>query len=123
MLLLACAGFVILLRSKSAARRLLVPSLVFLAIDTYLIASWWDWQFGGSFGHRGFVDTLPVFAVGLAAFCQWASASAPRRAMVGAIVICAIALNVFQMAQDRHRLLPFSDMTWSQYREVFLRWH
>jgi len=122
-LLLACAGFVILLRSKSAARRLLVPSLVFLAIDTYLIASWWDWQFGGSFGHRGFVDTLPVFAVGLAAFYQWAAASAPRRAMVSAIVICAIALNVFQMAQYWHRLLPFSDMTWAHYREVFLRWH
>ena len=33
--------------------------------DTYLIASWWDWQFGASYGHRGFIDVLPLLAFGL----------------------------------------------------------
>jgi hypothetical protein len=122
-LLLACAGFVILLRSRSSARRFVVPSLVFLALDTYVIASWWDWQFGGSFGHRGFVDALPLFAVGLAAFYAWAEMARPRRALVAIVVVCAIALNIFQMAQYWERLLPFSDTTWDQYRAVFLRWH
>jgi hypothetical protein len=101
----------------------MIPSLVFLAIDTYVIASWWDWQFGGSFGHRGFVDALPLFAVGLAAFFEWTASSTARRASTTVIVILAVALNLFQMAQYWHHLLPFSDLTWDQYREVFLRWH
>ena len=122
-LLLACAGFVFLARSGHSARRFVLPTCVFLAADTYLIASWWDWQFGGSFGHRGFVDALPLFAIGLAAFYQWAFAAPPRRHVVAAIVVCAIALNVFQMAQYWNRVLPFSDTTWNQYRAVFLRWH
>ena len=122
-LLLACAGFAIALHARSSARRLIVASVVFLSIDTYVIASWWDWQFGGSFGHRGFVDALPLFAVGLAAFYQWTAASALLRAAAGVIVVCAVALNLFQMAQYWHHLLPFSDLTWQQYREVFLRWH
>ena len=121
-LLLGCAGFAILSRAPSSARRLVLPSVVFLALDTYLIASWWDWQFGGSFGHRGFVDALPLFAVGLAAFFAWATRTTSRRALVATIVVCAIALNLFQMAQYWNRVLPFSDTTWDDYRAVFLRW-
>ncbi|HEX6973272.1 MAG TPA: hypothetical protein VF147_02660, partial [Vicinamibacterales bacterium] len=52
-LLLAVAGLVMLARSGNAARAFVVPGVIFLAIDTYIIASWWDWQFGGSYGHRG----------------------------------------------------------------------
>jgi hypothetical protein len=129
-LLLACAGFVILSRSTHSAHKFLLPSVVFLALDTYVIASWWDWQFGGSFGHRGFVDVLPIFAIGLAASYEWAlrrrsgqAAVSARRIVVTAVVVCAIGLNMFQMAQYWNRLLPFSDITWDQYRAVFLRWH
>ena len=122
-LLLACAGFAIAFSSHSSARELIVPSLVFLAIDTYVIASWWDWQFGASFGHRGFVDALPLFALGLAVFYRRTAMSGSFRAVTAVIVVCAVALNLFQMAQYWHHLLPFSDLTWNQYREVFLRWH
>jgi hypothetical protein len=123
LLLLACAGFAMLARSRDSARRFVLPAIVFLAADSYLIASWWDWQFGGSFGHRGFVDALPLFAVGLAAFYRWAFAAPARRHVVTVLVVSAIALNLFQMAQYWNRLLPFSDTTWDQYRAVFLRWH
>ena len=43
-----------------------------MVLDTYLIASWWDWQFGASYGHRGFIDVLPLLAFGLAAVFEWA---------------------------------------------------
>ena len=99
-----------------------MPAVSFLAADTYLIASWWDWQFGGSFGHRGFVDALPFFAIGLAAFYHWAFARRGRGQLVAAIVAGGIALNLFQMAQYWNHILPFSDTTWDLYREVFLRW-
>jgi hypothetical protein len=123
LLLLACAGFAILAASPHPARRFVAPAVIFLAADTYVIASWWDWQFGASFGHRGFVDALPLFALGMAAFYQWVLAAAPRRHAVAGIVLCAIALNMFQTAQYWTHRLPFSDTTWDQYRAAFLRWH
>ena len=123
LLLLACAGFVLLARSGGAARRFVVPCVAFLVIDTYVIASWWDWQFGGSFGHRGFADTLPLFALGLAAFYQWTRARRARYYSAAVVVCLAVALNLFQSAQYWNHLLPISDITWEQYRAAFLRWH
>ena len=122
-LLTSCAGLAWLLRSRHSARAFVPPALVFLVLDTYIIASWWDWQFGGSFGHRGFVDTLPIFAIGTAAFFERVSRQPVTRRVVGVIVFLVIALNLFQMLQYWNHVLPFSDTTWEQYRRVFLQWH
>ena len=121
-LLPACAGFVLLVRSMHPARAFVLPGLAFLAVNTYLIASWWDWQFGGSYGHRGFVDALPLFALGLAAFL--ACAARRRTTCIAASVMCflCVALSVFQMLQYWNGIIPFNDLTWDGYREVFLRW-
>jgi hypothetical protein len=121
-LLTSCVGFAWVSRSRHSARVFVWPALLILASDIYIIASWWDWQFGGSFGHRGFVDTLPIFAIGMAAFFHaiW-DRRALRQAVMVAVVL-AIALNLFQMLQYWNHVLPFSDMTWEQYRRLFLRW-
>ena len=103
LLLAACAGLVLLGKSQNAARAFVLPGVVFLALDTYVIASWWDWQFGGSFGHRGFVDALPIFGLGLAGFYSWASLTSVRRGATSAIIACVVALSVFQMLQDLER--------------------
>ena len=60
-LLLAVAG---LAMTRGSARNFVPASLVVLAANVYLIASWFDWQFGASYGHRGFVDALPFLAIG-----------------------------------------------------------
>jgi hypothetical protein len=120
-LLLACAGLAGLARSRHSARAFVTGAGLFLVVNTYVIASWWDWQFGGSYGHRGFVDALPVFAIGLAAFYSW---SARRPALLipsGIVATLAVALSVFQMLQYWNGVLPFSDTTWDQYRAIFLR--
>ena len=110
LLLLACAGLAGLLRSRHSARAFVLPAVLFLAADTYLIASWWDWQFGGSYGHRGFVDALPVFALGLAAFYSVVRAGARwTLTAVGAVATLSVMLSVFQMLQYWNRVLPFSD--------------
>ena len=122
-LLIGCAGFVCLARSRNSARAFVLPAILFLAVDTYIIASWWDWQFGASFGHRGFVDTLPIFAIGMAGFFAAASRRRHARQLIAVVVVLAVALNLFQMLQYWNHVLPYSDTTWDQYREVFLRWH
>lgn len=101
----------------ASLRWLRTPAAIVLVIQTYLIASWWDWQFGASFGHRGFVDLYPVFAAGLAAFFQRVAVMrAPLRAAwsIAAGLLCALAL--YEMTLYWNGVLPQSDTTWAQYR-------
>jgi hypothetical protein len=122
LLLTGCVGLAWLARSGDSARAFVLPAALFLAVNTYVIASWWDWQFGGSFGHRGFVDALPIFAIGIAAFLSRCSARPKMQRAVTVVVVLAIALNLFQMMQYWNHVLPFSDTTWEQYRAAFLSW-
>lgn len=121
-LITSCIGFVWLLKSRHSARAFVVPALLVIGADTYLIASWWDWQFGGSFGHRGFIDTFPLFAIGTAAFFERIAVNPAPRRIVTVLVVMLVALNLFQMVQYWNHVLPPSDMTWHQYRSIFLRW-
>ena len=122
LLLVALTGLIVLLRSRKPAAAFVLPGLLFLGLNTYLIASWWDWQFGGSFGHRGYVDALPLLAPGLAAAFEIASRR--RAALMGmtAAVATSCALSMFQMVQYWYGIIPFQDTTWAHYCEVFLRW-
>jgi hypothetical protein len=122
LLLLAAGGLVLLARSARPASAFVLPGILFLIVHTYLIASWWDWQFGGSYGHRGFVDVLPLFALGLAAVFSAATSSTEARTVIVLGIGALVALSLFQMLQYWYGIIPFSDTTWPQYRELFLRW-
>jgi hypothetical protein len=118
LLLLGVAGLV---KSRGMTRAFALPAALILAVNTYLIASWWDWQFGASYGHRGFVDSLPLLALGVATVFERVAA-APRMHLVTATVVsAAVSLSVFQMLQYWNGVMPMSDMTWQQYRAIFLR--
>ena len=117
-LLLAFVGFPL---TRGPARAFVLPAIAIFAVDTYLIASWWDWQFGASYGHRGFIDIFPLLAVGLASFFAWSAARPAARAAMTGLAACAIALSVVQMLQYWNGVRPMSDTTWDRYRAVFLR--
>lgn len=119
-LLLALAG---LAMTRGAARNFVLPSVLVFAANVYLIASWFDWQFGGSYGHRGFVDAFPFLAIGLAAFLARASAQRWSRAAVTVACVAAAGLSMFQMLQYWYGIVPFTDLTWPEYRRLFLKWH
>jgi hypothetical protein len=114
-LLLASAGLVRLAATNASARAFVPGASLFLVVNTYLIASWWDWQFGGSFGHRGFVDVLPVFAIGLASVYEWASRSRAAVISMSGGVAAATVLSLVLMLQYWNGALPYSDTTWAQY--------
>jgi len=119
-LLLAVAGVAV---ARGWARMLVLPTLLVMAADTYLIANWWDWQFGGSYGHRAFTDALSLAAVFMAAFFEW---TARRQRVVPDVAVAAVlttSLSIVQMIQYWLRLIPAQDTTWEQYRQLFLRFH
>jgi hypothetical protein len=123
-LLLAVAGWVV---ARGWAGAFVWPGGLVLTINAFLIASWFDWQFGGSFGHRGFTDGFALAAIFMASFFVWTGerhsrvpASVTRR-VVTVVVSLAVLLSVAQMFQYWLRILPIANTTWEQYRELFLR--
>ncbi len=119
-LLTSVAG-VFLLRDQARAFRW--SSVAVFLLLTWLVGSWYDWQFGGSYGHRGFTDVLPLLALPMAAaFDRLRQASRPIHAAGVALISAAVALSLFQMVQYWNGLIPFQNTTWSDYSEIFLRW-
>jgi hypothetical protein len=46
-------------------------NLVFFFLVIYILSSWWEWSYGGSFGCRALVEYYSFFAFPLAAFISW----------------------------------------------------
>jgi hypothetical protein len=60
LLLLSLAG---IFMAPFRRDRLFLPIVVFLAGQTFLIASWHCWWLGASWGHRGFTESLSLLAI------------------------------------------------------------
>jgi hypothetical protein len=114
-------GVVGLFMTPASLRRWLPATAAILVFHTYLLASWVIWEFGASYGHRGFVDVYPLFAIGLASFYTRIAPRPIARRAVATLVVVLCALSTFQMLQYWHGVLPMADLTWRQYQDVFLR--
>lgn len=119
-LLLCIAGLFLL---RGSLRSFLGPTLAVFVALTWLVGSWYDWQFGGSYGHRGFTDILPLLSLPMAAALHRLTTVRPplRWAGTGLVAAC-VALSLFQMLQYWNGLIPFQNTTWSDYSAILLRW-
>jgi hypothetical protein len=117
-LLLSVAGVFV---ATGRARALALAAVVLFALQTWLIASWVQWQFGATFGHRGFTDGFALAAPFVASAFAWAARHRRTLPLVAAGATAAVLLSVAQMYQYWIGVLPLADTTWTQYRELFLR--
>src|SRR5262249_3698552 len=117
LLLFAVAGFVV---ARGWARHVRFASIVVLTLNAWIIASWSEWQYGASYGHRAFIDSLPIVAIFLAAFFAWVAERPRLVPLAAAAASAAIALSVTQMIQYWLGIWPTRDITWEQYRSLFL---
>lgn len=83
-----------------------VPSLIAIGVMTYFNASIQDWWGSAGYGGRRFDGTIPLFALGVAAFADRAAALARRHPMkvvaaAGALLL-AWNLTLMSAAQDGH---------------------
>src|SRR6185436_7896029 len=95
-LLFAVAGLVV---ARGWARGLAAVTVVVLALDTYLMASWYMWYFGVGYGHRAYVDALGLFAIFLAAFFAWAGERPRVATVVRVTTVAAVLLSALQTVQ------------------------
>ena len=105
---------------KKHIANLVLPIVVFLIIDIYVVFSWWCWWYGGSFGSRPMVDIYGIMAIPLAAFIERVVTSkAWIKSVVAFLLLGLILLNQFQTNQYRISLLHFDSMTKEAYWGIF----
>jgi hypothetical protein len=97
-----------------------LPILIFTILNIYVIFSWWDWSYGGSFGARAMIDTYALFSVSMAAFVEYIRNSKRfiKIATMGLMIILFL-FNIFQTLQYKYGAIHFCEMSKESYWHSF----
>ncbi|MFL5800634.1 MAG: hypothetical protein ACJ8CR_02720 [Roseiflexaceae bacterium] len=109
--LCALIGLALLIRRD---RSLALGLLAVLALDVYIVAAFWVWWQGDSFGGRMFLNAIWGWVLGLAALLDWLRA---RRLFYPALAIglLLIGWNGLSLIQYRLGFVPMGvPLTWEQ---------
>ena len=92
----------------------------FLVLLTYVLSSWSNWWYGGSFSSRVFLEYIPLFAILMGVALQNFKNPIFKRVYVVLIIFMLIFCQV-QTYQYRYQQIHWEDMTKEKYWDVFLR--
>jgi hypothetical protein len=115
---LALAGFPLLWRSR---RELFWTAFVFFVVNTWVVASWDIWWYGGAFGQRAMIQSYVLLAFPIAAFFQWAFRRNWVAIPVAAVVGAGIFFNQFQTWQAHNGPFEADAMNKAYYWRIFLK--
>jgi hypothetical protein len=93
---------------------------VFVPLNLWIIYSWWDWTYGGSFGSRPLIDTYSLMGFGLASWLGYLNTK--RRVFYYAmqlLILVLIGWNLFQTAQYKYGVIHFAEMSKAAYWNSF----
>jgi hypothetical protein len=96
--------------SRKKIPDLFIPLIIFFPLNLYVISSWYCWWYGGSFGNRAFVESMPAFAICLCSLYEGIKSSSGKRFLVGFICCCSI-LSVWMMIKYWTGAIPFDGTT------------
>ncbi|WP_267383389.1 hypothetical protein [Cyanobacterium sp. uoEpiScrs1] len=84
---------------------LVTSFLLAFGLQVYLVASWWCWWQGSSFGGRMFINCSLIFVWGLAAF--WDNLSCKRTLLIGVgVTLFLMGWNVLLILQYESGMIP-----------------
>lgn len=115
---LALIGFPFLWKQY---RRLFWPVLTFFLINTWIVASWDIWWYGGAFGQRAMIQSYVLLAFPLAAFFYCAFRRNGVRWFLLPMLAAGIFLNQFQTWQAHNGPFEVDAMTKAYYWRIFLK--
>jgi hypothetical protein len=103
-------------------KNLFVPLIVFFIINIYVISSWWCWWYGGSYGHRAFIESYALMVFPLTALIQSTlSSNIFTRFIFISILILLLFHNIFQIIKTKNGALSFDSMTKEAYFETLFK--
>lgn len=98
-----------------------LPIFSFLIVNLIIIASWWAWSYGGSFGHRGFVESYTLLSIPLALIIERILDGKKKYLKVFLIILIGflIALNLFTMYKYWDHKIPVDGTDLEMYLKIF----
>ncbi len=116
-LLMVIPGLYLMLRKKEYF--LTYSWLGFTLFLVYFLSSWWAWSYGGSFGHRAFIDFYPVLFFPIAFLLDKAQKVPRTIALIYGLATIPILL--IQLYQYQNYILTKNTMDAQKYWKVFLK--
>lgn len=100
-------------------RKLFWNTSLFFILNVYIIASWWCWWFGGSYGHRAFIDSYPLMAIPIAAWIQnYSGQRILRKISIVSFLLIFMFHNLFQNIKYLNNSIHYDSMTRLAYFET-----
>lgn len=97
-----------------------ISSLIVLVPTVYIMFSWWNWWYGGSFGCRPIIDFYPILAIGLGSLLSKALETKWSKFSTLSIFGLLICFNLFQTLQKKSDAIHWESMTKEAYWHNFL---
>ncbi len=92
----------------------------FLIILIYVLSSWWQWYYGGSYSQRVMIEYYALPSILLGYFLFNVKSSNLKRIYI-AILTLLLLINIIQSEQYRIAHIHWSEMNKEKYWKVFLR--
>lgn len=87
---------------------------LFMGMVVYVLSSWWNWYYGGSFSARPMVEFLPFFGILLGYWVDYLTSLKWKIPALG-IIFALILLNQIQTLQYRYYIIHWSEMNKEKY--------
>ncbi len=99
-----------------------LPIILFTVLNIYIVLSWWCWWYGGTYGHRAFVESYAILSIPLALLLTYGIKSNwfVKIATITFVVVL-IAHQIFQTIQYNYRSIHYDAMSKAAYWDSFLR--
>jgi hypothetical protein len=103
-------------------KQFFIATLIFIAVNFYVVFSWWCWWYGGSFSIRPMIDSYALMGLPLGAFFQgFGRINNLTKNILISLLVIFILLNQFQTLQVQTGVMHYSDMTFNTYKKIFGR--
>ncbi len=99
--------------------RFLAP--IFIALNLYVVFSWWCWWYGGGYSQRALIDSYPILALGFAALINKISKHKKIKGLILVPMFLLLILSLFQTWQYKMTIIHWDSMSKELYWTVFLK--
>lgn len=111
----------IFLRGKNL-KKFFLPVGLFVAVNIWIVLSWWCWWYGGSLGLRAFIESYSILAIPLAALISYILKQKISVKLPTLLVVVAFALyGLFTNIQYYYGAIHWDSMTKDAYWDSFGR--
>ena len=91
----------------------------FVILNIWIVISWNNWRYGGSYSTRALVQSYPFFFFGLCGFIAWVK-NTKWNIPFTVLSVYLVVVNLFQIWQYNKTIIHYDHMNFDYYRAVYL---